>query len=130
MVKYYYDVDEEGFRREDRRGRILPINIVEARRIESLRNLGWGVDAIHKKMVYTQTVSKTTTRSFIKNLEAGNINLGGDYPAPTRQMENMDMEARLSRVEEKIDSLEKRTSLGCCCETDDDKSWKNLWGKL
>jgi len=120
MVKYEYDVDEEGFRRVDRRGRILPINIVEARRIASLLDLGWGVDAIHKKMVYTQTVSLTTTRSFIKNYKEGNINLDGDYPAPTRVMDNMDLEARITKLEEDFRDLKKPS----------DKNWRNLWGRL
>lgn len=127
MVKYEYDVEEEGFRRVDRRGRILPINITEARRIESLLNLGWGVDAIHSKMVYTQKVSKTTTRSFIKNLKEGNINLEGDYPAPTKQMEEMDLEARLTRMENDIEDLKKRP---CSCQEQSDSNWKNLWGRL
>ena len=128
MVKDEYDVEEERFRRVDRRGRILSINITEARRIESLLNLGWGVDAIHSKMVYTQKVSKTTTRSFIKNLKEGNINLEGDYPAPTRQMEEMDLEARLTRMENDIEELKKRP---CNCQTEQsDDGWKNLWGRL
>lgn len=128
MVKYFYDVEEEGFRREDRRGRILPINITEARRIQSLLDLGWGVEAIHKKMVYTQSVSRTTTNSFIKNLKAGNIDLDGDYPAPTRQMENMDLEARITKLETEWEEF-KQKHMSCSCETED-KSWKNLWGKL
>ena len=140
MVKYEYDVDEEGFRRVDRRGRILPINIVEARRIASLLDLGFGVDTIHKKMVYNQDVSKTTTRSFIKNYREGNISLEGDFPAPTKVMEHMDTEAKLTEMDNRIKSLEDRfaeirsdcfatgfATCDCGCE---DKSWKNLWGRL
>lgn len=128
MVKYFYDVDEEGFRRVDRRGRILPINIVEARRIQSLLDLGWGVDAIHNKMVYTQNVSKTTTKSFIKNLKEGNIDLEGDYPAPTKQMENMDLEARITKIEQEIAELKAKETV-CNC-TESKKNWKTLWGRL
>ena len=124
MVKYEYDAEEEGFRRVDRRGRILPINIVEARRIASLLDLGWGVEAIHKKMVYTQTVSPTTTKSFIRNYREGNIDLDGDYPAPSKVMSNMDLEARMSSLEARVNALEGS-------EVDsEDASWKNLWGRL
>jgi len=134
MVKYEYDIDEEGFRRVDRRGRILPINITEARRIASLLDLGFGVDTIHKKMVYTQNVSKTTTRSFIKNYREGNIDLDGDYPAPCRVMEHMDTEAKLNELDNRIKCLENIVFGENCqsseCNCDEEKSWKNLWGKL
>lgn len=131
MVKYEYDIEVEGFRRVDRRGRILPINITEARRIASLIDLGWGVEAIHNKMVYTQQVSKTTTRSFIKNYKEGNINLDGDYPAPVKVMEHMDTEAKLKELEERVNKLEnivlQPTENICDCKKD---NWKNLWGRL
>lgn len=140
MVKYEYDVDEEGFRRVDRRGRILPINITEGRRIASLVDLGWGVEAIHGKMVYIQPVSKTTTRSFIKNYKEGNIDLDGDFPAPIKVMEHMDTEAKLNELEGRVKSLEDGFAeiRADCFITDfatvnyesKDKSWKNLWGRL
>ena len=129
MVKYYYDIDEEGFKREDRRGRMLPINITEARRIQSLLDLGWGVDSIDKKMNYTSPMATpTTTKSFVKNLKEGNISLEGDYPAPSKVMEHMDLEARLNAIEQRLDALENQECT-CSCESED-SSWRNLWGKL
>ena len=127
-MEYEYDIEEEGFRRVDRRGRMLPINITEARRVASLVDLGLSADAIHDKMVYTQgAVTRTTTKSFIKNLKEGNINLDGDYPAPSRVMDNMDIEARLTDLERRVKSLEE---FSCSCKSENPKGWKNLWGAL
>lgn len=140
MVQYEYDIEEEGFRRVDRRGKILPINIMEARRIASLLDLGWGADAIHNKMVYTQSgVTRTTTKSFIKNYRNGNINLDGDYPAPVKVMEAMDTEVRLNDLDNRVANLENIISelkSDCfaggfaTCGCSEERNWKNLWGRL
>lgn len=115
MVKYEYDPAVEGFRRVDRRGRILEINISEGRRIESLMNLGWSADAIFDKMHFNGNATRTTCKTFIKNLKEGNISLEGDFPAPKEIVENLDLEARVSKLEKEIKSL-KEWHLDC--ETD------------
>lgn len=129
MVKYEYDVATESFKRVDNRGNKLKINITEARRIESLLNLGHNPNYIWNKINFINDVSITTVRTFIKNLEAGNIDLEGDYPAPALLMEDMTMEARVKRLEDVVFTPKK--ACDCSCDSlSKNKSWKNLWGLL
>ena len=124
-MKYEYDVEIEGFRRVDRRGNILMVNINEGRRIASLVDLGYTDTQIHRKMTYARDVKKSTTVTFIKNLKNGNIDLDGDYPAPTKLMEHMDLESRVSELEAKVKWLSDRFD-----DSGTEKSIKNLWGRL
>jgi len=124
-MRYEYDVEVEGFRRVDRLGRILKININEGRRIASLVDLGYTDSQIHEMMIYTRNVKRSTTTTFIKNLKEGNINLEGDYPAPTKVMEHMDMESRISELEEKVNWLIDRID-----ESDNESKIKKYFGKF
>ena len=126
MVKYEYDPIAEGFRRTDNRGRILEINIAEARRIETLMNLGWSVDSIYEKIHFNGNVTRTTCRSFIRNLKEGNITLEGDFPAPKELMENLDLEARVSKLESEIELLKQQHS-NCECEESGFKGKVKSW---
>lgn len=133
MVKYVYDVETESFKRADNRGIKLKINISEARRIESLLTLGHNPNAIYNKMNFAQNVSITTLRTFIKNLEAGNIDLEGDYPAPSVIMQDMSMEARIKKLEDDWEKFQRKyieNSCSCDCNETPKKSWRNLWGVL
>lgn len=132
MVKYYYDVDTESFKRVDNRGNKLKINISEARRIESLLKLGYNPNSIYNKMDFTQKVGISTVRTFVKNLEAGNINLEGDYPAPSIILEEMSIESRIKKLEDDLELFkEKYLTAGCSCDCEEHKnSWRNLWGVL
>ena len=83
MVNYEYNVELEQFKRVDNRGPSLPFNIVEARRIESMMNLGMKAPTIFKKIDFVNEVSMTNLRTFMNNLKDGNIiGLDNDYPAP------------------------------------------------
>lgn len=118
-MKYEYRVEEEDFKRVDNRGRPLKINISEARQIESLRTLGYPVSKIYEKIEFNKDVSITTLRTFIKNMESGNISLEGDYPAPVHIKKDMDLEARLCRIEESVKRLEKSLD-ECKCDKQTD----------
>ena len=124
-MRYEYDVEVEGFRRVDRLGRILKININEGRRIASLVDLGYTDSQIHEMMIYTRNVKRSTTTTFIKNLKEGNINLEGDYPAPTKVMEHMDMESRISELEEKVNWLIDRID-----DSENEGKLKKYFGKF
>lgn len=128
MVKYQYNVEMEGFQRIDRRGRVLPINITEGRRIDSMSQLGCSSQEIYDGITFNaKTVTHSTVKTFLKNVKEGNINLEGDYPAPSKTIEEMSLESRVDRLEEKMDSLLKQPPT---CDCQSEKSWRNLWGKL
>lgn len=117
MVKYKYHVEQEVFRRVDNRGPPLKINIVEARRVASMMELGIKAPTIHKKIDWVNPISITTLRTVMKNIEDGNLELDGDYPAPVGQMQDITVEARLNRLEMEVDEL-KRTQHQCKCNDD------------
>ena len=111
MVEYIYNVDLEMFRRVDNRGPSLPFNITEARRIESMMNLGMKAPSILKKIDFVNEVSMTNLRTFMNNLEDGNIKgLDEDYPVPTGQYVDLDTQARITSLEERVTRLERDSS--------------------
>ena len=99
MVKYEYRPELEVFKRVDNRGPALKFNIVEARRIQTMLELGNKIPTIYSKIDFVNNVSMTNLRTFVNNLNDGNINLDGDYPAPKESIYDLDVEARLSRLE-------------------------------
>ena len=115
MVKYVYNVEQEVFRRVDNRGPPLKVNIIEARRIRGFMDLGTKAPTIHKKIDWVNPISMTTLRTVMKNIEEGNLELDGDYPAPIGQIHDMDVEARLNKLEMDVDEL-KRTNHQCICD--------------
>lgn len=127
MVEYVYNVELEMFRRVDNRGPSLPFNITEARRIESMMNLGIKAPSILKKIDFVNEVSMTNLRTFMNNLESGNIvGLDNDYPVPTGQFVEIDNEARLKNLEDRVTRLESRT---CSCnENKENKTWRERLG--
>ena len=87
-MKYEYDVGLEGFRRTDRRGKPLYVNITEANRIINLLNLGHSVADIKGKVSLSSPMGTITTiNSFIRNYNEGNIIIPEDVPAPTKAYE-------------------------------------------
>ena len=106
MVRYEYRVDEEDFKRIDNRGRPIKINITEARQIESLLNLGYSITKIYDKVDFYEDVSITTLRTFVRNLKEGDIDLEGDYPAPVYIKKDIDLEARVFKLEQDIGKFE------------------------
>ena len=111
-MRYEYDVQTETFRRIDGRGRPLEFNITEAKRIESLRNLGFSVQKIYDKIDFANDVSITNLRTFIRNLENGELSTDGEFPAPTPVIKDLDLEVRVQRLEQKVNE-----------RTNEEKSW-------
>lgn len=118
MVKYVYNEELEVFKRVDNRGVPLKFNISEARQIESMLLLGMKSPTIYKKIDFVNDVSQTSLRTFISNLEKGNIDLSGDYPIPVRSFEELDWEARISKIERDLDDMRERY---CTCECENKK---------
>lgn len=107
MVEYKYNVELEQFRRVDNRGPSLPFNITEARRIQTMMDLGIKAPSILKKIDFSHEVSMTNLRTFMNNLEQGNIvGLDEDYPAPVGQFMDMDLDSRVLGLEKRVKSLE------------------------
>lgn len=137
MVKYEYNPTLEGFQRVDRRGRVLPINISEGRRIETLLKLGCSVASIYESIDFNKDVTSTTVRTFVKNYREGNISLEGDFPVPEHQFEEVTNDSRLTSLEDRVQTLEDQMSkinpncfISAFATTTVEKenSWKNLWG--
>lgn len=107
MAKYEYRADLEMFKRVDNRGPPLKFNIVEGRRVKSMLDMGLKTPTIYKKIDFVNDVSITNLRTFIDNLNRGNIDLDGDYPSPVYQVKEISVEERLSRLEEDFEELKK-----------------------
>lgn len=123
MVKYEYRPELEVFRRIDNRGPSLKFNIVEARRIQSLMDLGYKAPSIMNKIDFVNDVSMTNLRTFMNNLIDGNINLEGDYPAPTELVESMTDNDRLNRLEERMALMENAVAVQKKSRLSKVKSW-------
>lgn len=121
-MKYEYDVDDEIFKRVDRKGVPLEFNIIEGKRIESMRNLGCSVQKIYDKINFVNDVSITNLRTFIKNLENGNLSVDGDYPAPKVQFRDMNIEARVTKLENDLDNFKTILYKSCECKDDDENT--------
>lgn len=110
-VNYVYDVENECFKREDGRGRPFQINIVEAKKIETLVDLGYSVQKIYDKIDFNGDVSITNLRTFINNYKRGNMDLDKDYPAPQVILDDITMDTRVTELEAKVQMLENNIML-------------------
>lgn len=110
MVKYDYDVTIEGFRRVDRRGRPLYINITEARRIVHMLEMGCSLAKIYSKIDFARDISTTTLRTFAKNYNQGNISVEGDYPTPREIVEEISLSTKVEKLEKRVSDLEDTIS--------------------
>jgi len=110
-MRYDYDVETETFRRIDGRGRALEFNIIEARRMESLRNLGFSVQKIYDKIDFANDVTVTNVRTFIRNLENGELSTEGEFPAPTPVFKDLDLEARVRTLEQEVEQLKQEKEI-------------------
>ena len=113
MVKYEYDIERECFRRVDNRGRPLMINITEGKKVESMLNLGYPVAQIYRKIDWVNDINETNLRTFVRNLNNGNIDVSGDYPAPQIVFEGLTidgLEDRIAKLEEIVKSHEEKFS--------------------
>ena len=108
MAEYYYDADNEVFKRMDNRGNYLAINISEALRIIGLIDLGYSNHSIKNKVVISNPNCRSTTiDSFIKNYKNGNINIPENAPAPTQLFESITNEDRISSLEKRVEKMEE-----------------------
>lgn len=130
MAEYYYDAEDEAFKREDKRGNHLSINIVEAQRIVQMVDMGVSNFKIKKEVdISNPKCGKTTVDSFIKNYKQGNIHMPDDAPVPVHVFESIQKEDRMDSIEERIEKLEndleefKRRYLTPKSKLDKVKSW-------
>ena len=122
MVRYEYNPNLEGFKRVDNRGYTLQIDIVEARRIVALLNLGYKIPEIFQEMDLGRKISISTLRTFIRNYNDGNISIEGDFPVPQKNLDEMDTEVRFTKIEERLDKLEAlQNSCDCDCAKEESK---------
>lgn len=108
-MKYEYNVDLEAFERSDKRGNKLWFNMYEAQRIMTLYQLGYAPDRIATKMEFNSNkVVLSSVKTLINNVNAGNIVIDIDAPAPVELVEDMTLEARVSRLEQDLEEFKKK----------------------
>lgn len=89
-----------------------------------MMNLGVKAPSIHKKIDFANEVTMTNLRTFMNNLEKGNIiGLDNDYPVPSGQFVELDNEARFKSLEDRVSKLENAT-----CSCNKNKSWRERLG--
>lgn len=108
-MRYNYNVEDECFIREDGLGKKYFINITEARRIVTLQNLGNSIPEIRNKISFqSNKVSESTIANFLNQINKGNIDLSGDYPAPSNAVFELTLEERISNLESRMSELENK----------------------
>ena len=115
MKKYKYNSDLECFERFDKKGyptgKKLWVNIVEARKIITLYNLGNTVGLIQSKMTFSSNkASGKTVETIVRLYENEDIELDGDYPAPSKDFDALNVDGRIDGLEDRIKSLEDKFS--------------------
>ena len=113
-MRYDYDVENECFVREDKLGKKIWINITEAQRIVTLHELGNTISQINNKINFQSgKVGESTVKNFLNNVEQGNIEIYGDYPAPIGVIQELSIEERLNNLEKDVELLKSNL---CKCE--------------
>ena len=114
MKKYRYNSDFECFERfKDGKpfGKKLWVNILEARKIVTLYNLGNSIGLIQSKMTFSsKKATGHTVKTIIQLYENDEIELDGDYPAPSKDFNDLTVEGRISALEDRIEVLENQMS--------------------
>ena len=106
-MKYNYDVKNECFVREDGLGKKFFINSHEAQRIMTMVDLGYSIPRICNKIQFaSDKVYESTVTNFINNVKEGNIIVSDEYPAPENAIRELTVEDRISRLEERVSTLE------------------------
>ena len=126
MAKYEYNIELEAFRRTDKRGRPLYFNITEARRIQNMLEMGCSVPQIYNKIDFERDVSVTNLRTFIRNLNEGNLSLEGDYPAPVGVVKEIGTETKIQALEDRVKALEDEVFE---TKTEESKGYIPFWRK-
>ena len=108
-MKYEYNADLEAFERTDKKGNKLWFNMYEAQRIMTLYHLGYTPNKISTKMEFhSNKVGMSSVKTFIDNVNNGNIVIDNDAPAPVELIEDMTLEARVSRLEQDLEEFKKK----------------------
>ena len=76
-----------------------------------MMDLGMKAPTILTKIDFVNPVSMTNLRTIMNNIEDGNLELEGDYPVPTEQLRDMDLEIRVTRLEEDFEKLKKNNNV-------------------
>ena len=108
-MRYDYDADIEAFVRSDKKGNKLWFNMYEAQRIMTLYQLGYTPNKIATKMEFkSNKVAMSSVKTFIDNVNNGNIVIDNDAPAPVEYVNDMSLEARVSKLEQDFDEFRKK----------------------
>ena len=112
-MKYKYNSSLECFERYDEngkpRGKKLWVNIMEARKIITLYDLGNSVGLIQSKMTFSsKKASGHTVGTIIKLYEEGDIELDGNYPIPSTDFDNLNNDIKIENLEARVEVLEKK----------------------
>lgn len=135
-MKYIYNVELEAFRREDRKGKPLYVNIIEANRIISLLNLGHSVAEINGKVSLSNPKGTVTTiNSFIRNYNEGNIEIPENAPTPVHNLESLSDSSRIDRLEKRVTDLENiiseiKSDCFCTCFAGESSEEKSITDKV
>ena len=86
-----------------------------------MMDLGIKAPTILMKIDFVNPISMTNLRTIMKNIENGNLELDGDYPVPTNQLDDINTEIRLSNLEERMNELENKSD--CDSIVDKVKLW-------
>ena len=108
-MKYEYNADLEAFERTDKKDNKLWFNMYEAQRIMTLYHLGYTPNKISTKMEFhSNKIGMSSVKTFIDNVNNGNIVIDNDAPAPVELVEDMTLEARVSRLEQDLEEFKKK----------------------
>ena len=111
MKKYKYNSELECFERFNKKGnptgKKLWVNIVEARKIITLYNLGNTVGLIQSKMQFSSNkASGKTVETIVRLYENDDIELEGDFPAPSKDFEALEVDSKIDNLEIRVENLE------------------------
>ena len=106
-MKYTSNKELECFEREDKLGKKICINNIEAQRIVTLHELGNTVPEIRNKITFhSKKVTQSTIESFLKNVKRGDIVVPTDDIIPVH--EDLSIEERIKRLEDDLEEIKQR----------------------
>ena len=108
-MKYNYDSELGAFVREDGLGKKFWITMVEAHRIMTLYELDVSPNQIVARIQFKNPkTTVSTVNNFIKNVENGDIVLDNDVPLPVEDFDDINLEVRITEIDSRVKSLEKK----------------------
>lgn len=107
-MKYEYNSGLGCFERSDGLGKKIWVNMSEAQRIITLRDLGNTIGEIQAKMNFTSNKATSySVKTILNKYDDGSIIIDMSSPASNIQFEDMSMDARIMDLEERLSKLEK-----------------------